>query len=259
MIRRKSQNEIDTMREAGIVVAEVHEMCRQEARAGVSTWDLDVRAEEIIRSHGGVPTFKGYHGFPATICASINEEVVHGIPSRARVLNDGDIFTVDVGVTLDGLVADAAIMVAIGEVDSATLRLVEDTREALFIGLNQARPGNRISDIGAAIEAFANEKGYGIVRDYGGHGVGHQLHEEPHIPNHGKGGRGPRIKAGHCLCIEPMLNLGVDEVVTLADKWTVVTADRKPSAHWEHCFAVTEDGPLILSLPRDAPQPFLSK
>jgi len=257
MITRKSKTEIETMRQAGIVVAEIHEMCRQEAKQGVSTARLDAMSEEICRNAGGIPTFKGYQGFPATICASINEEVVHGIPSKNRFLEYGDIFTVDVGVTLDGLVADAAITVGVGEITTEAQRLLDDTEKSLYIGIEQARAGNRIHDIGAAIEEFANERGYGIVREYGGHGVGHRLHEEPHIPNHGRAGTGPRIKEGYCLCIEPMLNLGSDSVKTLADHWTVVTEDGKLSAHFEHCFAVTAQGILILSLPEDAPQPFL--
>ncbi len=246
------------MREAGAVVAKVHAFCRENAKPGVSTWELDQGSEEIVRSHGGVPTFLGYHGFPATICASVNEEVVHGIPSRKRILQDGDILSVDVGCTLRGLVADAALTILIGNVDPTVAKLVEDTRQSLFLGIEAALVGNRIHDIGAAIETFADARHYGLVREYGGHGVGHQLHEEPHIPNHGRAGTGPRIKAGHCLAIEPMLNLGTDDVRTLSDQWTVVTTDGKPAAHWEHSIAITEEGPYILTLPEGAPQPYVN-
>ena len=257
MIRRKSRREIETMRKAGIVVARVHAYCREHAKPGVSTWELDQAAEDIIRSAGGTPTFKGYHGFPATICASVNEEIVHGIPSKKRILKDGDVFSLDVGCTLNGMVADAALTVPVGTVPPEVQQLLDDTQRSLFVGIEAAVVGNRVHDIGASIEAFATQKGYGIVRDYGGHGVGHRLHEEPHIPNHGRGGTGPRIKAGHCFAIEPMLNLGVDDVVVLPDQWTVITADRKPSAHFEHSIAITEKGPYILTLPEDAKQPYV--
>lgn len=257
MITRKSKNEIQTMREAGKVVAEVHLRCSEAAMEGVTTWDLDALAEEIIRSAGGVPTFKGYNGFPGTICASLNEEVVHGIPSKKRVLRNGDLFSLDVGCTLDGLVADAAISFGVGEISAEAKKLLEVTKGSLFAGLAAARVGNRIGDISAAVQDHIQQFGMGIVRDYGGHGVGHRLHEEPHIANHGKAGSGPRIKAGFCLAIEPMVNLGGDDVRVLADRWTVVTADGTWSAHFEHSLAVTPDGPLLLTLPDGAPQPFL--
>jgi methionyl aminopeptidase len=258
MITRKSRTEIETMRAAGKIVALVHSECKAAAMPGVSTGELDALAEEIIRSRGGLPTFKGYNDFPATICASINEEVVHGIPSRKRKLKEGDIFSLDVGVTLDGLVADAAITFGIGEISTEAQDLIRITQECLFLGLAQAIEGNRISDISAAVEAHARKHGYGLVQDYGGHGVGHRLHEPPHIANHGAAGTGPRIKPGYCLAIEPMVNLGVDEVRTLPDRWTVVTVDGRWSAHFEHSLAVTPEGPLLLTLPDGAPQPFLN-
>jgi methionyl aminopeptidase len=256
VITRKSKKEMEIMHQAGKVVAAVHAYCRENAKPGVSTWELDQGSEAIIREAGGLPTFKGYHGFPATICASINDEIVHGIPSKKRLLREGDIFSLDVGCTLKGLVADAAVTVAVGTISKELENLLIDTEKSLFLGIEAARVGNRIHDIGAAIETFANQKGYGIVRDYGGHGVGHQLHEEPHIPNHGRAGSGPRIKAGHCFAIEPMLNLGTDDVRVLPDEWTVVTADSKPSAHFEHSIAITEEGPFIFTLPKGVPQPF---
>jgi len=258
MIRRKSKAEIQKMRAAGKVVALVHSECAKAATPGTSTGQLDALAEEIIRSYGGEPTFLGYQGFPGTICASINEEVVHGIPSPTRILNDGDLFKLDVGVTLEGLVADAALSIPVGEVSADVQRLIDVTKASLFEGINAARAGNRIGDIGNSIEAYINRFEMGIVRDYGGHGVGHQLHEEPHVPNHGRAGTGPRIKEGYCLALEPMVNLGTDDVDVLSDKWTVVTSDRKWSAHFEHSMAVTADGPLILTLPDGAPQPFLN-
>jgi methionyl aminopeptidase len=257
MITRKSKAEIETMREAGKIVAAVHNACKEAAAPGVSTGELDAIAEDVIRSAGAVPTFLGYNGFPASICASINDEVVHGIPSRKRKLSSGDIFKLDVGATLRGMVADAAITFGIGDIPEEVERLLEATRESLFRGIDAARVGNRIYDISHAVESYVAPLGYGIVRDYGGHGVGHRLHEEPHIPNHGPQGKGPRIKPGYCLAIEPMVNLGGDDVKVLSDRWTVVTADGKWSAHFEHSLAVTDDGPLILTLPDGAPQPFL--
>ncbi len=257
MIRRKTQREIETMRKAGVIVAEVHRACAEAARPGVSTADLDALAEEVIRSHGAEPTFLGYRGFPASICASINDEVVHGIPSPKRILREGDILKVDVGATYKGLVADAAITVPIGEVPPEVQELIDVTREALMAGLDACRVGRRVGDVSHAVEAVVRAHGFGIVRDYGGHGVGHRLHEDPHVPNYGKPGTGPRLRAGMCLAIEPMVNLGTDDVEVLADGWTVVTADGKWSAHFEHSVAITDAGPLVLTLPEDAPQPFL--
>lgn len=257
MIERKSQAEIEVMRAAGKIVAAVHALCRELAKPGVTTGELDEAAEALIRSRGAVPTFKGYRSFPATLCLSIDSEVVHGIPSRKRVIQAGQILSVDVGATLDGLVADAATTLAIGDVDEEAQALLRVTEESLWRGLAQAREGNRVNDIGWAVETHIKRHGYGIVRDYGGHGVGYRLHEEPHIPNHGKPNTGPRIKVGYCLAIEPMVNIGGDDVRVLADNWTVVTADGTRSAHFEHSLAVTKDGPLILTLPDGAKQPFL--
>lgn len=257
MIERKSQTEIDTMRAAGKIVAAVHALCRELAKPGASTGLLDEASEELIRSRGAVPTFKGYRGFPATLCASVDYEVVHGIPRKDRILREGEILSIDCGATLDGLVADAATTLEIGEVSEDAKKLLRVTEESLFKGLAAARAGNRIHDISYAVEAYVNRYGYGIVRDYGGHGVGYRLHEEPHIPNHGRANSGPRIKVGYCLAIEPMVNLGGHDVRVLDDNWTVVTADRTVSAHFEHSLAVTKAGPLILTLPDGAPQPFL--
>jgi methionyl aminopeptidase len=257
MIERKSQAEIEVMRAAGKIVAAVHALCREMARPGVSTGELDEAAEELIRSRGAIPTFKGYRGFPATLCTSVDDEVVHGIPSRKRVLVDGQILSLDCGATLDGLVADAATTIPIGVVGDDVLKLLRVCEESLWKGIEAACVGNRVNDIGFAVESHVKRYGYGIVRDYGGHGVGYRLHEEPHIPNHGRSNTGPRIKAGYCLAIEPMINLGGDDVKVLPDNWTVVTADGKSSAHFEHSLAVTNDGPLVLSLPDGAPQPFL--
>lgn len=257
MIERKSQAEIEVMRAAGKIVAAVHAKCRELAKPGVTTAELDEAAEELIRSHGAVPTFKGYRGFPATLCLSIDSEVVHGIPTRKRSLQVGQVLSVDCGATLEGLVADAATTIPIGEIDADAQQLIKVTEESLWKGLAQAREGNRVHDIGWAVETHIKRFGFGIVRDYGGHGVGYRLHEEPHIPNHGKPNTGPRIKVGYCLAIEPMVNIGGDDVRVMPDNWTVVTADGTRSAHFEHSLAVTKDGPLILTLPDGAPQPFL--
>lgn len=257
MITRKSKMEIQTMREAGKIVAAVHTIVGDAVRPGITTLALDKLAEEVIRSRGAVPTFLGYRGFPASICASINEEVVHGIPSPKRTLKEGDIFKLDVGATLDGLVADAAITIPVGEISDEVKKLVRCTRESLFRGIEAATVGNRISDISFAVEEVAQKNQLGVVRDYGGHGVGHRLHEEPHIPNHGAPGRGVRIKAGYCLAIEPMFNLGTDEVRETNDRWTVVTVDARWSAHFEHSIAITDEGPMLLTLPDGAKQPYL--
>jgi len=199
-----------------------------------------------VRSHGATPTFKGYRGFPATLCTSINEEVVHGIPGP-RKLRDGDIVSVDCGATLNGYIGDSAVTIPVGVVGEDIKKLLEVTENSLMAGIDAARLGNRLFDISYAVQNCIEAHGYGIVRDYCGHGVGQQLHEEPQIPNYGDPGEGPRIKSGWCLAIEPMVNLGTDEVETLDDGWTVVTSDRMPSAHFEHSIAVTDDGPIILT------------
>jgi methionyl aminopeptidase len=262
MIIRKSPAELSIMARSGKIIADMHEKVREAVRPGVSTGDLDRIAEDYVRAQGAVPAFKGYGGvgtrmpFPATLCASVNDEIVHGIPSPDRVLAEGDLIKVDAGCVLDGYFSDSAATWIVGgpeAVDPAVARLVEVTREGLWAGLVEARPKQRIGDISAAVEAVGNRHGYGIVREYVGHGVGRSLHEDPQVPNHGRAGRGPKLAVGLVVAVEPMFNLGSDETLTLADEWTVVTADRSLSAHWEHTVAVTPEGPWVLTARSDEP------
>jgi methionyl aminopeptidase len=248
MVQLKSSREIDVMAAGGRILAATHEAVRQAVRPGVSTLDLDRLAETFIRSHTGAsPSFKGLYGFPGSICASVNEEIVHGIPSAKRVLKEGDIISVDIGVHFGGLHTDAARTVAVGEVDEETVRLLRVTEAALEAGLAQAKLGNHIGDIGAAIEGAVVKGGFVVVRDLVGHGVGHLMHEEPQVPNHGKPKRGMQLVAGLTLAVEPMVNAGSPNTRTLGDKWTVVTADGSRSAHFEHTVAVTAEGPRVLT------------
>jgi methionyl aminopeptidase len=219
----------------------------QSARAGMSTEELDARAERGIRERGGIPTFKGYNGFPGSICASVNDEVVHGIPG-SRVLRDGDLLSIDIGTTLDGYVSDSAVTVAIGEVGENAKRLMRVTQECLMLGIAQMHKGNRLGDIGHAVQQHAEANGYGVVRELVGHGVGTKMHEEPQVPNYGRAGSGLELRSGLVLAIEPMITEGHYSVETLKDGWTVVTADGKLAAHFEHTIAVTDDGPKILTL-----------
>ena len=248
MIHLKSAAEIDTIARAGAILAELYRRAPAEVRPGVTTAQLDRWAEDFIRSHRGAePAFKGLYGFPATLCISVNHEVVHGIPSVRRVLKDGDVVSVDCGVKLEGFYADAAVTLPVGPIDPEVQALLDRTREALAAGIDQARPGRRLGDMGAAIQAVADAAGYGVVRELVGHGVGRQPHEEPQVPNFGTAGKGLKLLEGMVLAIEPMFNLGTAGVRTLPDRWTVVTADRKVSAHFEHTVAVTADGPRILT------------
>lgn len=246
MIVLKSRAEIEKMRVAGRVVAGALAGMREMVRPGVSTAELDRFAEDYIRKQGAKPAFKGYMGYPATICASINEVVVHGIPS-ARVLNEGDIVGIDLGAVADGYYGDAAVTFAVGEVSDEVGRLMAVTAECLARAVESAVVGNRVSDISHAVQAHAEENGFSVVREFVGHGIGRKLHDEPQIPNFGPPGQGPRLKAGMTLAIEPMINMGVYQTVVLDDGWTAVTRDRKPSAHFEHTIVVTEDGPEILT------------
>ncbi|HEX5580009.1 MAG TPA: type I methionyl aminopeptidase [Gemmatimonadaceae bacterium] len=248
MIQLKSPREIEIMARGGAILAATHAMLRGEVRPGLTTLDLDRLAEEFIRSHeGATPAFKGLYGFPGAICISVNEEIVHGIPSKKRVLAEGDIVTLDIGVKLDGYFTDAAITVPVGEVDAETRRLLDVTERSLYAGIAAAVVGNHIGDIGFAVQSVIEPEGFGIVRDLVGHGVGAGPHEEPQVPNYGKPKRGPKIAAGLTIAIEPMVNMGTEKTRTLRDKWTVVTADGKRSAHFEHTVAVTEAGPRILT------------
>lgn len=248
MISLKTEEEIEAIARAGAIIAELYRRLPEEIRPGQTTRDLDQFAETFIRSHAGAePAFKGLYGFPATLCTSVNHEVVHGIPSDRRRLVDGDIVSVDCGVKLEGVFADAAITIPVGAIPEGTQRLLDVTRRALHAGIDAAHPGNRLGDIGAAIQAVAEQGGYGIVRDLVGHGIGRQPHEEPQVPNYGVRGRGLKLEVGLVLAIEPMLNAGTANVRTLPDRWTVVTADRAVSAHFEHTVAVTAAGPRILT------------
>jgi methionyl aminopeptidase len=248
LIRLKSSEEIERIARAGAVIAELYRVLPEEVQPGRSTADLDRFAERFIRDHeGAVPAFKGLYGFPATLCTSVNHEVVHGIPSDRRKLVAGDVVSVDCGVKLEGYFADAAVTLPVGEIAGDLQALLEATRLALLNGIEAARPGNRLGDIGAAVQEVAERAGYGIVRDLVGHGIGKDPHEDPQVPNFGKRGRGMKLEVGLVLAIEPMLNAGTGNVRTLADRWTVVTADRSVSAHFEHTIAVQADGPRILT------------
>ena len=254
MITIKSPREIELMGRAGRIVADVLALVRSRVAPGVTTWDLDRLAEEFIRSHdGATPSFKGLYGFPATLCTSINAEVVHGIPSRKRVLAEGDILSVDVGACVGGLHGDGAVTAPVGEVSPEARRLLETTERALAAGVAAAHAGGHVGDIGSAVQRVAEAERYGVVRELVGHGIGSQFHEEPQIPNYGMPHRGPRLLAGMTLAIEPMINLGRPEVRTLPDKWTVVTMDGSLSAHFEHTVLLTEDGARILTVPTAVP------
>ncbi|RZS37160.1 methionyl aminopeptidase [Herbihabitans rhizosphaerae] len=255
MIEVKSPGELDAMRAAGIVVAKALAAMTEAARPGVSTADLDEIAEQIIADAGAVPSFKGYHGFPASICASVNEQVVHGIPSATQVLEDGDLISVDCGAILDGWHGDSAVTIEVGTVEAASVRLSEVTRASMLAGIGAALAGGKLTDISHAIEtsvlASGREHGteYGIVKGYGGHGIGTAMHMDPFLPNHGKPGKGPRLRPGMAIAIEPMITLGTDRTEELDDGWTVVTLDGSRAAHWEHTVAITENGPRVLTAP----------
>jgi methionyl aminopeptidase len=246
MIISKSKKELEKMRAAGQLVGRVLQELRRMIVPGVTTLEVDQAAERIIRDAGGQPTFKGYHGFPYSICASVNEEVVHGFPSK-RQLRDGDIFSIDCGATLNGFVGDSAITVPVGRVKEEWLNLIRTTEECLERAIEQCRVGNHLGDIGWAVQSYAEAHGYSVVREYVGHGIGRKMHEDPQIPNYGVPGKGPKIKAGYVFAIEPMINLGTFQTKVLADGWTVITMDGQPSAHSEHTVAVTEDGPDVLT------------
>lgn len=248
MIQLKSAREIETMAAGGRILAATHALMTSELRAGMTTWDIDKLAEDFIRSHpGATAAFKGLYGFPGSVCISVNEEIVHGIPSRTRTLRDGDIVTLDFGVQLDGMYTDAAITLPVGEIDDEARRLLEVTQRSLAAGIAAATVGNHIGDIGAAVQGIVEAAGFSVVRDLVGHGVGNALHEDPQVPNYGKPRRGVKLMAGMTLAIEPMVNAGEPGTRTLADKWTIVTVDGKRSAHFEHTVAVTVEGPRILT------------
>jgi methionyl aminopeptidase len=251
----KSQMELDKMYRAGQVVWEVLSELRTLAKPGVSTMDLEHVAARRSEERGARPAFKGYMGYPCVLCASINEEVVHGIPSPKRKLAEGDIISLDFGVAVDGYYADAAVTVPVGKVPDEKVRLLEVTRESLDRAIQMVRPGNRLSDISHAVESWTVQHGFSVVREFVGHGIGTKMHEEPQLPNYGQPGRGPRLEPGMVLAIEPMVNAGTCDVEVQEDKWTAVTHDRRPSAHFEHTVAVTTNGPWILTRPRETTGP----
>ena len=246
MIYLRSPKEVEKIKASCEIVRDTLFLLEELIEVGIPTIELDKKAEEFIRSKGAKPGFKGLYGFPATLCISINDEVVHGIPSK-RTLKDGDVVGIDCGSYLNGYYGDHAKTFKVGNVDSKTEKLLEVTNESLFKGIEQAVPGNKIGDISNAIQTHVEKYGYGIVKELVGHGIGEKLHEDPQIPNYGKKGIGPVIKPGMCFAIEPMINLGSEKVYTKSDDWTVCTQDGKPSAHFEHSITVTENGPIILT------------
>ncbi|HLW97142.1 MAG TPA: type I methionyl aminopeptidase [Candidatus Acidoferrales bacterium] len=251
MIVCKSSGELETMHRAGLIVWEVLNELRGMVAPGVSTLDLDQVAERRTAERKARPAFKGYRGYPASLCTSINEEVVHGIPSASRKLKDGDILSLDFGVELDGYFGDAAVTVPVGRVKPELETLLRVTRESLDRAIQQARVGNRLSDIGSAVQQWVEKHGYSVVREFVGHGIGTKMHEEPNVLNYGEPGHGPRLQEGMVLALEPMVNQGVPAVRVLSDEWTAVTGDGKPSAHFEHTVAITASGPWILTRPKE--------
>lgn len=250
-ITRRTSSDIDAMRVAGGVVAAMHAAIRDALAPGVSLVDLDAVARDVLADAGATSSFLGYHGFPATICASVNEVVVHGIPDRRR-LAAGDIVSIDCGAIVDGWHGDAAFTAAVGDIDDTSRMLVDTAEQALADAIEQMQPGHHLSDIGAAVQTRVEGAGFGVVRGYTGHGIGREMHEDPAVPNFGRPGRGPRLEVGNVLAIEPMVAVGDPATTTLADGWTVVTVDGGRAAHVEHTVAVTDDGPRILTVARDA-------
>lgn len=246
MIVMKSQLEIEYMREAGHIVAEVHALLKPHIKPGITTAELDEMAEEHIRTRGAIPAFKGYCGFPSSICASVNHQVVHGIPGK-RVLEAGDIISIDVGTLKNGYHGDAAKTYPVGQISEEAEKLIQVTRQSFYEGLKYCREGYRLSDISHAIQVHVESNGFSVVRDFVGHGIGAKMHEDPQIPNYGLPGKGPRLQKGMVLAIEPMVNVGGYNVKVLADKWTVETIDASLSAHYEHTVAITESEPIILT------------
>lgn len=243
----KSSGEIEAMKEAGRLSAKVLRLVGEHAKPGVSTLELDELAEEVIRAEGGIPAFKGYGGFPGSICASINDQIVHGIPSAHVVLRDGDILSVDTGATVDGWVGDNAWTYPVGKISDEKKRLLKVTEECMWAGLGAARAENRLGDVGHAIQSIAEAAGYGVVREYVGHGIGREMHEEPNVPNYGHRHFGLKLEVGMVLAIEPMINAGTHKTRQMDDGWLVCTRDGKPSAHFEKTVAITDDGPVVLT------------
>lgn len=250
MIIAKSKKDLDKMREAGELIAEVREKLRSMVEVGITTIEINEVAEKMIRERGAIPSFIGYHGFPFAICASLNEQVVHGF-SNDKPLKEGDVISIDVAANYNGFVGDTAFTAPVGKVSDEAAQLLKVTEECLHLAIAQCYPNKKIGDLGYAVQSHAEKFGYGVVRDYVGHGIGRSMHEAPQIPNYGRPGTKEKIRAGYCFAIEPMINMGKPETKTLADKWTVITIDGKPSAHFEHTVAVLEDGPEILTLTKE--------
>lgn len=248
MIVLKTTRELNLMKEAGAISAGALKVAGEAVQPGVSTWEIDRIAYDYIVKHGAVPAFLHYGGFPATACISVNDEVIHGIPSKKRILHEGDIVSIDLGAKINGYVGDTAATFAVGEIPPEAKRLIDTTRESLYEGIAKAVAGGRLGDIGHAIQQYCEERGYGVVREYTGHGVGADLHEDPSVPNYGTPGRGVRLLPGMVIAIEPMINEGTPAIKNLSDGWTVKTRDGKLSAHFEHTVAITQDGPKILTL-----------
>lgn len=246
MIVLKTEREIDIMRKAGKIVAQTHAELKKHIRPGMTTKELDRIAEDYIKSQGAIPSFKGYNGFTGSICTSVNEELVHGIPGK-RLLHEGDIISIDIGAYYNGYHGDSAWTYPVGDIDANSAHLLEVTEQSLYRGLDEAKPGERLSNISHAIQTYVEAEGFSIVREYVGHGIGQNLHEDPQLPHYGPPGKGPRLKPGLVLCVEPMVNAGKRYVKTLADNWTVVTTDGKRCAHFEHTIAITETGYEILT------------
>ena len=246
MLEQKSERELIYMRDAGRIVAQTHRELKNALRIDMTTKELEQIADDYIRSQGAIASFKGYSGYPASICTSVNDVVVHGIPND-EALVEGDIVSLDIGAVLNGYNGDAAQTLPVGEISELAQRLLQVTEESLYKGIEQAVVGNRLFDISHAVQAHVEANGFSVVRDFCGHGIGRAMHESPNIPNYGRPGHGPRLKAGYCLAIEPMVNVGTYEVTVLEDDWTTVTDDGELSAHFEHSVAVTDEGPIILT------------
>jgi methionyl aminopeptidase len=245
-IRIKSANEVDILRKAGKILSSIVTQLQSSLTSGMSTKDIDLKAEELVRQNKVTAAFKGYRGFPGVACISVNEVVVHGIPDK-RIIKNGDIVSLDIGIIYKGYYSDTAVTVPVGDIPSETRRLLDVTRASLFLGIEQARVGNRLSDISFAVQSFVEMHGFSVVRDFVGHGIGRALHEEPEIPNYGRAGQGPILQEGMVFAIEPMVNMGTHRTKILSDGWTVVTEDGKPSAHFEHTIVITAHGPEILT------------
>lgn len=255
MIIKKTPAQIEAMKEAGRISAKVLREVGARVRPGVSTLELDQLAESLIRLEGGIPAFKGYNGFPGSICSSVNDQIVHGIPSESVVLQEGDILSIDTGAIVNGWVGDNAWTYPVGKISAEKQELLDITEECMWAALDAARPGNYLGDIGYAVQSIADPRGYGIVREYVGHGIGRNMHEDPNVPNFGKKGHGVKLEVGMVLAIEPMINSGTHRTKLMSDGWLVCTADGSQSAHFEKTVAITEDGPLILTTEEGHPRP----